>query len=122
METKLEYTTSDPDGVIVNRAKDYCKEMELEKAWLHAFVTSEGEERYMLFKPAEIVDAFGEVKTVRSILLIQYGWYGENGKPVYEAGLLARVPGKGLVFGDKPYDKKVMKIVGQLAANLTRDL
>jgi len=122
METKLKYTTSDPDKIIVNRALDYCKQMELEKAWLHAFVTKHGEEQYILFKPVKIVNPFEEVKTPRSIMLVQYGWYGENGKEVYEAGLLHKVPGKGLIFADKPYDRKVMKIIGQFAASLTRDL
>jgi len=116
-------TVSNPDNVIVSRAKDICKEMELEKAYLHREIDGNNNPHYLLFQPADIIDVYSETKTVRSIMLVQRLIYGKNGKAVYEAGVFYKPPGKGLHFNREAVNAKSIIIVGSLVCHdLTRDL
>ena len=117
-------TVTNPDNVIVSRAKDLCEEMGLEKAYLHREIDENNKSHYMLFKPWQIfLDVYSETKTVRSIVLVQWLIYGEYGKPVYEAGVFYKPPGKGLHFNREAIDAKSLIVIGSLVChNLTRDM
>ena len=116
-------TVTNPDNVIVSRAKDLCREMELEKAYLHREIDKNNKSHYMLFQPVDIIDIYSETKTVRSIVLIQHLKYGEKGASFYEAGVFYKSPGKELHFNSKAIDAKSLIVIGSLVCHdLTRDL